>query len=231
MFNLINENIQSYCEEHTSDECEVLYELYRETNLKVVRPRMLSCKSQGVFLQMISRLVQPRHILELGTYTAYSTICLAKGLAEDGLIYTIEYEAERENIIRKYIKKAGIENKVKLFIANAIDLIPTLKETWDLIFIDADKINYLNYYKMLLPSLSNKGIMLVDNVLWSGKVIEEVKHNDKDTKAILQFNSFVQQDDRVKNMILPFRDGIMMIEKKIKFLDDVDKSEAEIGCN
>ena len=214
MFTLINNQIQHYCEEHTSEESEVLYQLYRETNLKVVRPRMLSCKSQGTFLQMISRLVQPKRILELGTYTGYSTIALAEGLTHDGLIFTIEKEPEREDIIRKYFQKAGIENKVRLFIADALELLPTLHEKWDLIFIDADKVNNLTYYNMLLPNLSDKGIMLVDNVLWSGKVIEEVKQNDKDTLAILQFNSFVQQDDRVKNMILPFRDGIMMIQKK-----------------
>jgi predicted O-methyltransferase YrrM len=220
MFDLIDRDIQLYCDEHTSEESEVLYQLYRETNLKVVRPRMLSCKSQGTFLQMISRLVKPKRILELGTYTGYSTIALAEGLTDDGLIFTVENEPEREDIIRKYLQKAGIENKVKLFIADALDLLPTLHEIWDLIFIDADKVNYLNYYKMLLPSLSDSGIMLVDNVLWSGKVIEEIKHNDKDTKAILQFNSFVQQDDSVKNMILPFRDGIMMIQKKIVPLHD-----------
>ena len=214
MFNLINKQIQDYCEAHTSAEDAVLYELYRETNLKVLRPRMLSCKSQGTFLECISRLIRPKRILELGTYTGYSTIALSEGLTDDGLIFTVENEPEREDIIRKYLQKAGIENKVKLFISNALDLLPTLNETWDLIFIDADKINYLNYYKILLPRLSKKGIILVDNVLWSGKVIEELKHNDKDTKAILQFNSFAQQDDRVINMILPFRDGIMMIQKK-----------------
>jgi len=216
MFTLIDRDIQLYCEAHTTEESEVLYELYRETNLKVVRPRMLSCKSQGTFLQMISRLVQPRRILELGTYTGYSTIALAEGLTDDGLIYTVENEPEREDMIRKYIQKAGIENKVKLFIADALDVLPTLHETWDLIFIDADKINYLNYYKMLIPHLSQNGILLADNVLWSGKVIEDVKDNDKDTKAILQFNSFVQQDNRVKNMILPFRDGMMMVQKNNK---------------
>jgi len=213
MFNLIDRDIQLYCDEHTSEEGEVLYQLYRETNLKVLRPRMLSCKSQGVFLQMISRLVQPRRILELGTYTAYSTISLAAGLADDGIIFTIENDPELEDIIKKYIQKAGIEDRVRLYITDALDLLPNLHETWDLIFIDADKVNYLNYYKMLVPCLSDRGIMLVDNVLWSGKIIEEVKHNDKDTKAILEFNSFVQNDNRVKNMILPFRDGIMMIQK------------------
>jgi predicted O-methyltransferase YrrM len=213
MFNLISPAIQDYCEEHTSSENAILHELYRETNLKVLRPRMLSCKSQGTFLEFISRLLHPKRILEIGTYTAYATICLSKGLAENGIIYTIEYEAELEDIIRKYIRKANIEHKTKLFIGDAVDIIPTLNEKWDLIFIDADKVNYLNYYKILVPHLSPDGILLADNVLWSGKVIENVKPNDKDTQAILQFNAFVQQDDRVKNMILPFRDGMMMVQK------------------
>ena len=215
MFNLIDREIQFYCDAHTTQESDVLYQLYRETHLKVVRPRMLSCKSQGTFLQMISRLVKPKRILELGTYTGYSSIALAEGLTADGLIFTIENEPEREDMIKKYLQKAGIEHKTKLLIAHALDVLPTLHETWDIIFIDADKVNSLTYYKMLLPSLSDNGIMLVDNVLWSGKVIEEVKHNDKDTQAIMEFNAFVQQDSRVKNMILPFRDGIMMIEKNI----------------
>ena len=211
MFNLITTAIQDYCEEHTSSEDAVLYELYRETNLKVLRPRMLSCKSQGTFLEIISRLLRPKRILELGTYTAYATICLAKGLAQDGIIYTIEYEEELEDRIKKYLRKANIEQKTKLFIGDAMDIIPTLNEQWDLIFIDADKINYLNYYKMLLPHLSPHGILLADNVLWSGKVIQDVQSNDKETQAILAFNQYVQNDERVKNMILPFRDGVMMV--------------------
>ncbi|MDR1459942.1 MAG: O-methyltransferase [Bacteroidales bacterium] len=213
-FDLIDRNIQHYCDSHTSKESEILYELYRETHLKNLYPRMLSAKSQGTFLQMICRLLQPGRILELGTFTGYSTLCMAETLTEDGMIVTIEKNPEQEAIIRKYIQKAGFEEKVKLLIGNALDLIPTFNERWDLIFIDADKINYLHYYHLLIPSLSNRGMMLVDNVLWSGKVIEEVKQNDKETKAILEFNSFVQQDHRVKNMILPFRDGIMMIQKR-----------------
>lgn len=213
-FNLIDTAIHDYCENHTSNEDDVLYALYRETNLKTIRPRMLSCKNQGTFLQLISRIVRPKRILELGTYTAYSTICLAEGLTDDGLIYTIEKDIELEDIIRKYLHLSGINNKTKLIFGKALDIIPSLNETWDLIFIDADKVNYLNYYKMLLPNLSKNGIMLVDNVLWSGKVIQPIKNNDKDTKAILAFNDFVQADETVKNMILPFRDGIMMIEKQ-----------------
>ena len=214
MFNLISLELQDYCEEHSSAEDAVLYELYRETNLKVLRPRMLSCKSQGRFLEFISRLLRPKRILELGTYTAYSTICLAKGLSENGMIYTIEYEAELENMIKKYLRKANIEQKTTLFIGDAMEIIPNLNQTWDLIFIDADKVNYLNYYKMLLPHLSENGILLADNVLWSGKVTQDVKSNDKDTQALLAFNQYVQNDERVKNMILPFRDGIMMVMHK-----------------
>jgi predicted O-methyltransferase YrrM len=211
MFNLINSAIQDYCEDHTSAKEPPLYELYRETNLQVLRPRMLSCKSQGTFLEFISRMVCPKRILEVGTYTGYSTICLAKGLAADGIIYTIEYEAELEERIRKYLRKANIEQQTKLFIGDALEIIPTLNEQWDLIFIDADKINYIHYYNMLLPHLSPRGILLADNVLWSGKVTEEVKSNDRDTQAILAFNQHVQNDDRVRNMILPFRDGMMLV--------------------
>jgi predicted O-methyltransferase YrrM len=213
-FDLIDENIQQYCENHTSEENSLLYELYRETNLKVLRPRMLSCNSQGIFLQMISRLIQPQYILEVGTYTGYATLSLAEGLPENGMIYTIEKDPELEPIIRKYIRKAGIEPKVKLLIGNALDLIPKLNKRWDLIFIDADKTNYIHYYELLLPALSDSGIMLADNVLWSGKVIETIKHNDRDTQAILAFNTFVHNDKRVYNMILPFRDGIMLIQKR-----------------
>lgn len=213
LFDLIDHKIQYYCDEHTSEEDRILYELYRETNLKILRPRMLSCKSQGTFLKMISRLVRPKRILELGTYTGYSTICLADGLQEDGKIYTIEKNPELKDIIEKYFQKSNISNKTNLLIGNALEIIPALDETWDLIFMDADKVNYINYYKLLIPKLSQNGIILVDNALWSGKVIEEVKHNDKDTQAILEFNDFVQQDENVINMILPFRDGIMMIER------------------
>jgi predicted O-methyltransferase YrrM len=213
LFDLIDHKIQHYCDEHTSDEDRILYELYRETNLKILRPRMLSCKSQGTFLKMISRLVRPKRILELGTYTGYSTICLADGLQPDGKIYTIEKNPELKDIIEKYFQKSDINDKTNLLVGNALELIPTLDETWDLIFIDADKTNYINYYKLLIPALSPNGIMLVDNVLWSGKIVEEIKPNDKDTQAILAFNDFVQQDERVINMILPFRDGMMMIER------------------
>ncbi|MBO4739879.1 MAG: O-methyltransferase [Bacteroidales bacterium] len=212
-FDLIEREIQDYCEAHTSEESDVLYRLYRETNLKVMQPRMLSCKNQGTFLEMISRLCHPKRILELGTYTGYSAICLAQGLADDGMLFTIEKKIELENIIRKYIHEAGLTDKIKVLFGNAMDIVPSLDQTWDLIFIDADKINYLNYYNLLIDRLSENGVILADNVLWSKKVVDATQDHDRDTIALRQFNDYIQQDKRVKNMILPFRDGIMMIEK------------------
>ncbi|MDD3280650.1 MAG: O-methyltransferase [Bacteroidales bacterium] len=213
MFTLIPEDIEAYCESHSTQPDSVLQELYRETNLKTVRPRMISGHSQGLFLEMISRLIRPKRVLELGTFTAYTTICLAKGLDKNGRIYTIEENPELSPIITKYLKKEKISSKTKLLIGNALTLIPSLHEYWDIIYIDADKINYLNYYKMLLPLLNNNGIILVDNVLWGGKISKEIKHSDKDTKAISAFNEYVQNDKGVRNLLLPLRDGMMMIQK------------------
>lgn len=213
MFTLIPEDIEAYCESHSTHADSVLQELYRETNLKTVRPRMISGHSQGLFLEMISRLIHPKRILELGTFTAYATICLAKGLDKNGMIYTIEENPELCPIITKYLKKAKIESKTKLLIGDALTLIPSLHEYWDIIYIDADKINYLNYYKMLLPFVNNNGIILVDNVLWSGKISKEITHSDKDTNAISEFNEYVQNEKGVRNLLLPLRDGMMMIQK------------------
>jgi predicted O-methyltransferase YrrM len=179
MFTLISDEIEDYCEKHSSKEEDILYQLYRETFQKTLRPRMISGHIQGLFLQMISNLVKPKRILELGTFTGYSTICLAKGLTNDGLIYTIEEEPELEYIIHKYLHQTPLYSKVKLMIGKALDIIPSLHETWDIIYIDADKTNYLNYYKILLPSLSKNGILLADNVLWSGKILN---HPSSDTK-------------------------------------------------
>lgn len=213
MFTLLPDDIEAYCESHSSPEDTILYELYRETNLKTARPRMICGHSQGLFLEMMSRIIRPKRVLELGTFTAYATICLAKGLDKDGIIYTIEENSELLPIITKYLNKADIESKTKLLIGNALDVIPTLHETWDIIYMDADKINYLNYYKMLIPALSNQGILLVDNVLWNGKISKKIQDTDKDTKAISEFNEYVQKDPQVKNLLLPLRDGIMVIQK------------------
>lgn len=213
MFTLISDEIEDYCEKHSSKEEDILYQLYRETFQKTLRPRMISGHIQGLFLQMISNLVKPKRILELGTFTGYSTICLAKGLTNDGLIYTIEEEPELEYIIHKYLHQTPLYSKVKLMIGKALDIIPSLHETWDIIYIDADKTNYLNYYKLLLPSLSNNGILLADNVLWSGKILNHPSSDDKETKALSEFNEYVQNDNNVTNLLLPLRDGIMIVQK------------------
>ena len=206
--------LEEYIEQHSTPENEVLQTITRSTYNHVLNPHMLSGHVQGRVLSMLSHMIRPHRVLELGTFTGYSTICLAEGLSKDGLIYTIEKDEEREPLIRKYLHLAGIESKTHLLFGRALDIIPRLQETWDLIFIDADKVNYLNYYKLLINHLSEDGILLADNVLWSGKVVKEVKHNDKDTLALLEFNQYVQADATVKNMILPFRDGMMLVEKK-----------------
>lgn len=213
MFTLISDDIDKYCEEHTSDEKEILYQLNRETHLKVLRPRMLSGKLQGTFLSFISKMTSPKAILEIGTYTGYSALCLAEGLQPNGVLHTIEIDEEMEDVIKKYITKSPHKDQIILHIGDAGKIIETIELEWDLVFIDAEKKDYIQYYQKVLPKLRKGGIILVDNVLWSGKVVQEIAPNDHETWAITQFNDFIQNDPSVRNMILPFRDGIMMIEK------------------
>lgn len=213
MFTLISDDIDKYCEEHTSDENEILYQLNRETHLKVLRPRMLSGKLQGTFLSFISKMTSPKAILEIGTYTGYSALCLAEGLQPNGVLHTIEIDEELEDVIKKYITKSPHKDQIILHIGDAGEIIETIELEWDLVFIDAEKKDYIHYYQKVLPKLRKGGIILVDNVLWSGKVVQDIAPNDYETWAITQFNDFVQNDPTVRNMILPFRDGIMMIEK------------------
>ena len=213
MQTLIPEPIESYCEAHTTSESELLYKLNRETNLKVLRPRMLSGQVQGRLLSMISKMIKPVNILELGTYTGYSALCLAEGLQENGELHTIEIDEELEDIITKYFNQSIHKEKLHLHIGNALEIIPTLKKTWDLVFLDAEKKEYLQYYEMVLPHLKKGGFILADNVLWNGKVTEPVAENDAETQAVVQFNDFVQNDPRVQNLLLPVRDGVLVIEK------------------
>lgn len=211
--NLIDDAISQYAEQHSQAEDAVLYQLYRETNLKETMPQMLSGHLQGLVLKMFSSLIKPKNVLEIGTFTGYSAICLAEGLQKDGLLYSIEISGQREELIHKYWQQAGIANNAKLLIGNALDILPTLDLKFDLVFIDADKINYSNYYQLLIDKLPKDAVILVDNVLWSGKVIDE-SATDKDTIAIRAFNDLVQNDDRVENILLPIRDGIMYIKKR-----------------
>ena len=175
---------------------------------------MLSGHLQGKLLEFISKMIKPERILEIGTFTGYSAICLAKGLSKNGLLFTIEINDERKKIIEEFIDKAEFSDKIKLLIGDAIKQIPKITEVFDLVFIDADKPNYLNYYKAVLPKLKSGGFILVDNVLWDGKVVHKVSKDDMSTKGIFDFNNYVQNDTTVENLMLPLRDGLMLIRKK-----------------
>ena len=209
----ITQEIEEYCEAHSTPEPELLYRLNRETNLKVMNPRMLSGHIQGMFLTSLVRMMQPKAVLEIGTYTGYATLCMADGLPDDGIIDTIEVDVELEDLIRKYFSQSSNKEKINLHIGDAVEVIPTLDKIYDLVFMDADKEEYIRYYELVLPKVRKGGYVLADNVLWSGKVLQEVKSGDKDTPAIRQFNDYVLQDERVRNFLLPLRDGIMVIEK------------------
>ena len=209
----ITQEIEEYCEAHSTPEPELLYRLNRETNLKVMNPRMLSGHIQGMFLTSLVKMMQPKAVLEIGTYTGYSAICLAEGLPENGTLDTIEVDVELEDMIRKYFLQSSNKEKINLHIGDAVEVIPTLDKTYDLVFMDADKEEYIRYYELVLPKVRKGGYILADNVLWSGKVLQEVKSGDKDTPAIRHFNDYVLQDERVRNFLLPLRDGIMVIEK------------------
>lgn len=202
--------VNAYCELHTSPESLVLNELNRETHVNILNPRMLTGNVMGSFLRMISEMIKPRRILEIGTYTGYSAICLASGLSDDGLLYTIEINKELEEVINRYIEKSGLAKKVNLFFGDACDIIPLLNEEFDLVFIDANKEQYPEYYQLVLEKVRHGGFILVDNALWDGKVLNP---EDNETKTIAEFNEFVQKDGRVENVLIPVRDGIMMIRK------------------
>lgn len=204
--------IEEYLEQHTTPMDEVLHELYRETHLHAMNPRMASGPVQGRFLQLLCQLMQPKKVLEIGTFTGFATICMARGMASDGLLTTIEANEEYEGIIRKYLAKAAVADRVKLIIGDAKEVIPTLEGGFDLVFIDADKISYPSYYDLMIEKLNPGGVVLADNVLWEGKVLN-VGTKERDTKAIQAFNDKVQNDPRVENVLLPLRDGLMMVRK------------------
>jgi len=206
------ENIEHYALQHTDNEADYLQELQRQTHLKVLMPRMLSGHLQGRFLAMFAKLLQPKNILEIGTYTGYSALCLAEGLAENGKLITIDINEELEEFTKTFFEKAQMQDKITMLTGNALDIIPTLSQTWDLVFIDADKINYQKYYELVLPQVRTGGWIIADNVLWSGKVVDK-QAQDKDTQAIRAFNDFVQNDKRVSNFLLPLRDGLLVMQK------------------
>ncbi len=209
----LDPKLETYCELHTSAEEPVLQELNRQTHLKVLKPRMLSGHLQGQLLSLLSKMRNPRRILEIGTYTGYSAICLAQGLSPDGHLHTIDINEELQSMAAEYFQKAQLDEKITMHIGAAAEIVPQLHEEWDLVFIDADKENYSLYYDLVIDRIASNGYIIADNVLWSGKVVQPVKANDKSTKALLDFNAKVQSDPRVDNVLLPVRDGLMVCRK------------------
>ncbi len=209
----LDPQIEKYILQYSGQESELLAEINRETQAKILLPKMLSGHLQGRVLSMISHLIKPRIILEIGTYTGYSALCLAEGLAPEGELHTLELNDELESFILKYFDRSRFKNQLQLHIGDALDIIPKMPDNIDLVFIDADKKNYLDYYLLVFDKLKPGAVILVDNVLWGGKVVKPVENNDEYTKGIIAFNKFVQKDVRVENVILPIRDGIMMLRK------------------
>lgn len=211
----LDQKITDYAELYTTPESSTLKSLNRETWAGVMMPRMLSGHMQGRFLSMISQMIRPFSILEIGTYTGYSALCMAEGLRDGGMIHTIDNNEELEDMVQKYIQEAGLTENIKQYIGNALQVIPQIISTFDLVFIDADKENYVNYYKLVFDKVRTGGFIVADNVLWSGKVLDPKElSKDKETQAIHAFNEMVMKDDRVENVLLPIRDGLMVVRKK-----------------
>lgn len=206
--------LEQYVTGHTRPESELLKKLNRETYAKVMRPRMLSGHLQGQVLRMFSYMIRPKSILEIGTFTGYSALCLCEGLQEGGRLITLDINEELEPMVRRYFEESGRAGQIDYRIGNALTLIPALKESFDLVFIDADKVNYARYYDMVLPLIPPGGFIIADNVLWSGKVLDPSVNKDEDTRAICAFNEMVANDPRVENVLFPIRDGLMVIRKK-----------------
>ncbi|HAT63469.1 MAG TPA: methyltransferase [Flavobacteriaceae bacterium] len=200
--------IDQYVVAHSQPEPQLLQELSKETWQKVLAPRMLSGHLQGRVLSMLSKLVRPKNILEIGTYTGYSALCLAEGMRKDGKLHTIDINEELNNFQRKYFDKSGFGDQIIQHLGNALEIIPKLSEDFDLVFIDADKSNYPNYLELLLPKLKSGAVILSDNVLWSGKVVEKVKEDDIDTQALLRYNKMLNENPQLETVLLPIRDGL-----------------------
>jgi predicted O-methyltransferase YrrM len=210
----IADNLDQYVCAHSENEPAVLADLNRKTHVSVIQPRMLSGHYQGRVLSMLSHMIQPERVLEIGTYTGYSALCLAEGLKENGQVITIDVNEELEDLVATYIEKAGMQDRVKQLIGDAKELIPTLEGQFDIVFIDADKKNYCNYYELVFDKVKPGGYIIADNVLWSGKVLEDYDTLDRETKIIMDYNRKIHEDERVQEVLLPIRDGIMIARKK-----------------
>ncbi|WP_315019549.1 O-methyltransferase [Capnocytophaga leadbetteri] len=210
----LSEELENYAAQHTEDEPLLLQELNKRTHLNVLQPRMISGHFQGRFLSLLSKMVQPRTILEIGTYTGYATLCLAEGLYPEGVLHTIDIKEELTDLQREFFDRSGYGSQIVQHLGKAADIIPALDTTFDLVFIDADKQNYAHYFDLVIEKMNRGGLILSDNVLWSGKVVEEVKHNDKHTQALMAYNQKIKDDPRVETVLLPIRDGITLSRVK-----------------
>lgn len=204
----LSDDLEDYIEQHSGNEPELLAQLNKETYQKILLPRMLSGHFQGRVLSMLSKLIRPLNILEIGTYTGYSALCLCEGMQENGQLHTIDIKDELMDFQRKYFDKSPWGNQIVQHLGEAIDIIPNLDLKFDLVFIDADKENYINYFNLILPKMNKDGVILSDNVLWSGKVVQPLEPNDLSTKVLLEYNLILKNDPRIETVLLPIRDGL-----------------------
>lgn len=211
---IINQKIEQYIEISSTDEPILLQELNKETWQKVLNPKMLSGSYQGRILSLLSKIKQPNAILEIGTYTGYATLCLAEGLTKNGIIHTIDNNEELQSIQLKYFNKSPYKNQIKQHLGNALEIIPTLDLKFDIVFIDADKINYANYFHAVIQKMNSGGLIISDNVLWKGKVVEPITIKDKDTPALVAYNKLIKEDPRIETVLLPIRDGLTVSRVK-----------------
>lgn len=208
--NFLSQELDDYVVSHSEKEPNLLKELAKETYQKILNPRMLSGHFQGRVLSMISKIKQPQTILEIGTYTGYATLCLAEGLSEHGTLYTIDKNEELAPFYQKYFKKSKFKENIKPIIGNALDIIPVIDSKFDLVFVDADKPNYINYFNLIIDKMHSGGLILSDNVLWSGKVVQKLDPNDRSTKTLMEYNNILKNDPRIETVLLPIRDGLMV---------------------
>ena len=211
--NFISESILEYSLKNTSEESELLKKLRKETNQKILHPRMLSGKLQGRLLSLISKLIKPKQILEIGTYTGYGTLCLSEGLDPNGTIHTIEINEELIDFQNKFFKQSDKKKQIKQYLGSALSIIEKLKGSFDIVFLDADKANYINYLELITPKLKKGGILITDNVLWSGKILDKTNKGDIDTQTIKKFNSLIKNHESFETILLPIRDGLSLSRK------------------
>ncbi len=210
----IDAKLDDYVCAHTENEPAILAELNRRTHVSILQPRMLSGHYQGRLLSMLAHMIQPKRVLEIGTYTGYSALCFAEGLQEGGKVTTVDVNEELEEFVQSYIEKANCSDKVEYIVGDAMEVIAHLDEQFDLVFIDADKKNYCNYYELVFDKVKSGGYIIADNVLWSGKVLEDYDSLDRETKILMDYNKMVHEDERVQEILLPIRDGLMIARKK-----------------